>query len=139
MLDVPYIELTKALDALYCSLVPICSSSQQQWQHLPPTSVAYALIASIMSADDNKLDIVQGISLLPWEWNNIGAVFGNRKENNQCVAARCNFVVRKGFDEAEQTQYGNVIEGLGDVGFNLRAKQYAFHISASNLSYKQGG
>jgi len=86
----------------------------------------------------NKLDFVQGVSLLPWEWNNLGAVFGSSKENNQCVAARCNFVVRKGFDEVEQTQYGNVLEGLGDVGFNLRAKQYAFHISASNLSYKQG-
>lgn len=87
---------------------------------------------------DNKLDIVQGVNLLPWEWSNLGAVFGSSKENSQCVAARCNFVVRKGFDEVDQTQYGNVVEGLGDVGFNLRAKQYAFHVSASNLSYKQG-
>lgn len=87
---------------------------------------------------DNKLDFIQGVNLQPWEWHNLGAVFGSSKENNQCVAARCNFVVRKGFDEVEQTQYGNVLEGLGDVGFNLRAKQYAFHVSASNLSYKQG-
>lgn len=88
--------------------------------------------------DDNKLDFIQGVQLVPWEWHNLGAVFGSSKENSQCVAARCNFVVRKGFDEVEQTQYGNVLEGLGDVGFNLRAKQYAFHVSASNLSYKQG-
>lgn len=89
-------------------------------------------------SDDNKLDFIQGVNLQPWEWHNLGAAFGSSKENNQCVAARCNFVVRKGFDEVEQTQYGNVLEGLGDVGFNLRAKQYAFHVSASNLSYKQG-
>lgn len=91
-----------------------------------------------MTDSDNKLDFIQGVNLQPWEWHNLGAVFGSSKENSQCVAARCNFVVRKGFDEVEQTQYGNVLEGLGDVGFNLRAKQYAFHISASNLSYKQG-
>jgi hypothetical protein len=89
-------------------------------------------------SSDNKLDFIQGVNLQPWEWHNLGAVFGSNKENNQCVAARCNFVVRKGFDEVEKTQYGNVLEGLGDVGFNLRAKQYAFHVSASNLSYKQG-
>lgn len=89
-------------------------------------------------ATDSKLDIIQGVNLMPWEWRNLGALFGSSKDNAQCMAARCNFVVRKGFDEADQTQYGNVLEGLGDVGFNLRAKQYAFHISASNLSYKQG-
>jgi hypothetical protein len=89
-------------------------------------------------SNKNKLDFIQGVNLQPWEWHNLGAVFGSSKENNQCVAARCQFVVRKGFDEVEQTQYGNVLEGLGDVGFNLRAKQYAFHVSASNLSYKQG-
>lgn len=86
----------------------------------------------------NKLDIIQGVSLVPWDLNNLGAVFGNAKQNSQCVASRCNFVVRRGFDEAEQVEYGNVIEALGDVGFSLRSKQYAFHISASNLSYKSG-
>eukprot|EP00878_Enallax_costatus_P003770 GHUV01003986.1.p1 GENE.GHUV01003986.1~~GHUV01003986.1.p1 ORF type:complete len:351 (+),score=37.43 GHUV01003986.1:115-1167(+) len=87
---------------------------------------------------DNKLDIIQGVSLVPWDLNNLGAVFGSSKQNSQCVASRCNFVVRRGFDEADQVEYGNVIEALGDVGFNLRTNSYAFHISASNLSYKSG-
>lgn len=96
----------------------------------------------------NKLDIVQGVALVPWEWNNLGAVFGSGRQNTQAVAARASFVLRKGSDALQQpaaaadggaaAQFGGVLEGLGDVGFNLRAKQYAFHISASNLTYKQG-
>jgi hypothetical protein len=95
-----------------------------------------------MATTDNKLDIVQGVPLLPWEWNNLGAVFGAGADNSQCVAARANFVLRKGggLDGADHSSSssGSVLEGLGDVGFNLRAQQYAFHISASNLAYKQG-
>jgi hypothetical protein len=89
-------------------------------------------------SNDNKLDFIQGVQLVPWEWNNLGALFGQRKDQSQCVAARCNFVVRRGYDEIEHVEYGNVVEGLGDVGFSLRSKEYAFHISASNLTYKTG-
>jgi hypothetical protein len=97
-----------------------------------------------MATTDNKLDIVQGVPLLPWEWANLGAVFGSAADNSQCVAARANFVLRKGggldgaLERAGGRSSGSVLEGLGDVGFNLRAQQYAFHISASNLAYKQG-
>jgi hypothetical protein len=111
---------------------------QQLWHRQQRQLKVSSGSEGVIMSSDNKLDFIQGVNLQPWEWHNLGAVFGSSKENNQCVAARCNFVVRKGFDEVEQTQYGNVLEGLGDVGFNLRAKQYAFHVSASNLSYKQG-
>lgn len=86
----------------------------------------------------NKLDFITGVTLLPFDLTNIGAVYGSSKEKSQCVASRCNFVVRRGWDDVEQLEYGNVVEALGDVGFNLRSKDYAFHISASNLSYKSG-
>jgi hypothetical protein len=87
---------------------------------------------------ENKLDFIQGATFLPWDWRNIGAVFGHGTKTSQCVAARGNFVVRRGYDEQEQIDYGRVVEGLGDLGLNLRSKDYAFHISASNLSYKSG-
>uniref|UniRef100_A0A383VAP3 Uncharacterized protein n=1 Tax=Tetradesmus obliquus TaxID=3088 RepID=A0A383VAP3_TETOB len=89
-------------------------------------------------SNSNKLDFVTGVSLLPFDLHNLGAVYSSSKDKAQCVASRCSFVVRRGWDEAEQLEYGNVIEALGDVGFNLRSKDYAFHISASNLSYKAG-
>eukprot|EP00877_Chromochloris_zofingiensis_P002682 jgi/Chrzof1/12414/Cz06g33180.t1 len=87
---------------------------------------------------ENKLDFVQGASFLPWDWRNLGAVFGRPKNNTQCVAARCNFAVRRGYDIAEKVDYGRVLEGLGDLGLSLRSKHYAFHVSAGNLTYKTG-
>jgi hypothetical protein len=88
--------------------------------------------------NSNKLDFITGVSLLPFDLNNLGAVYSSSKDKAQCVASRCSFVVRRGWDDVEQLEYGNVVEALGDVGFNLRSKDYAFHISASNLSYKAG-
>ncbi|KAF6254750.1 hypothetical protein COO60DRAFT_1622452 [Scenedesmus sp. NREL 46B-D3] len=88
--------------------------------------------------NNNKLDFITGVSLLPFDLNNLGAVYSSSKGKAQCVASRCSVVVRRGWDDVEQLEYGNVVEALGDVGFNLRSKDYAFHISASNLAYKAG-
>jgi hypothetical protein len=134
------IDISHHNPAITSSRLPQISSSNSSSQpDLLRRLAADSTMATTTASSSNKLDIIPGVSLVPWEWNNLGAVFGSgAKDNSQCVAARCSFVARKGFDEADQTLYGNVLEGLGDVGFNLRAKQYAFHVSASNLSYKQG-
>lgn len=76
---------------------------------------------------------------MPWDWRNLGAAFQDgRSENNQSVAARCNFTVRRGFDSLDSVDYGRVVEGVGDLGINLRSKQFVFHLGASNLTYKSG-
>ncbi|KAI8471016.1 MAG: hypothetical protein J3K34DRAFT_520916 [Monoraphidium minutum] len=90
-------------------------------------------------ADGNKLDVVDGVSFMPWDWRNLGAAFQDgRSENSQSVAARCTFTARRGFDALDGVDYGRVVEGVGDLGINLRAKQFAFHIGASNLAVKGG-
>lgn len=90
-------------------------------------------------SDSNKLDFLEGVSFMPWDWRNLGAAFNaGRRENNQSVAARCNFTVRRGYDALDGVDYGGVVEGLGDLGINLRSKQFAFHLGASNLAYKRG-
>lgn len=85
---------------------------------------------------DNALDIVPGVALLPWEWSNLGAAFAGRRSHARCVASRAALVLRRGGDEEEE--YGNVLEASGDVGFNLRAADYAFHVSAASLAFKAG-
>jgi hypothetical protein len=88
---------------------------------------------------DNKLDFVDGVSFLPWDWRNLGAAFQDgRSDTNQSVAARCNFTLRRGFDALDRVDYGGVVEGVGDLGINLRSKQFAFHLGASNLAVKGG-
>jgi hypothetical protein len=84
----------------------------------------------------NKIDVVKGS--VPWDWHNLGAVYGHSDPNNQCVAARCSFTVRRGFDAAEGVDYGRVVEGVGALGLSLRAKDYAFTLSADNLSFSAG-
>jgi len=91
------------------------------------------------TSEANKLDFVEGVSFLPWDWRNLGAAFQDgRAENNQSVAARCNFTIRRGFDALDGVDYGGVVEGVGDLGINLRSKQFAFHLGASNLAVKGG-
>jgi hypothetical protein len=88
---------------------------------------------------DNKLDFVEGVSFLPWDWRNFGAAFQDgRPEHSQSVAARCHFTLRRGFDALDGADYGRVVEGAGDIGLNLRAAGLAFHLGASNLTYKAG-
>lgn len=91
-------------------------------------------------SESNKLDFVEGVSFLPWDWRNLGAVFqdGRTRETSQSVAARCNFTLRRGFDALEGADYGGVVEGVGDLGINLRSRAFAFHLGASNLTYKGG-
>ncbi len=86
----------------------------------------------------NKLEVGPGPNILPWEWHNLGAVFGSAKSTAQCVAAQANFTVRRGFDSGEGVDYGRVVEGLGALGVNLRAQDYAFQLAASDMSYKSG-
>jgi hypothetical protein len=89
--------------------------------------------------ESNKLDFLDGVSFLPWDWRNLGAAFQDgRREKSQSVAARCNFTVRRGFDALDAVDYGGVVEGVGDLGINLRSKAFAFHLGASNLTYKGG-
>jgi hypothetical protein len=91
------------------------------------------------TSNENKLDFVEGVSFLPWDWRNLGTVFGDgRPAHAQCVAARCRFTLRRGFDALDGADYGRVVEGGGDVGLNLRAGGLAFHLGASNLAYKAG-
>ncbi|KAF8065775.1 hypothetical protein HT031_002835 [Scenedesmus sp. PABB004] len=95
----------------------------------------------------NALDFIQGVALLPWELNNLGAVFGARRDKAQCVASRARVVLRRGGGDDGAAAappdgggpaYGNVMEALGDVGFNLRSGEAAFHVGASNLSLRAG-
>lgn len=89
--------------------------------------------------NDNKLDFVDGVSFMPWDWRNIGAAFQDgRAETSQSVAGRCTFTARRGFDPLDGVDYGRVVEGVGDLGINLRSKQFAFHLGASNLAVKGG-
>lgn len=87
---------------------------------------------------DNRLDFISGISLLPWDQRQVGAVFSSRKQHTTCLSGRCNVLVRRGYDEQEGADYGQVVEGLGDLGINVRSKQYSFTLSAASLSYKAG-
>lgn len=97
------------------------------------------LAAADSPGPSNKLDLVEGTSFLPWDLRTLGASFEDgRPAHNQSVAARCRFTLRRGFDALERVDYGRVTEGAGDVAFNLRAAGLAFHLGASNLTYKAG-
>jgi hypothetical protein len=86
----------------------------------------------------NAVDFLQGTSFVPFEWRSLGGVLARSKSNDASLSSQIGFVVRKGYDKAEDIEYGRVIEGDGSFGVTLKSKDYAFNLSATGVSYHSG-
>jgi hypothetical protein len=91
-----------------------------------------------MADSRNTVDFIRSCSFVPFEWRSLGGVFARNKGNDSALSARVGFVVRKGYDKAEDIEYGTVLEGDGSFGVTLKSKDYAFNLSATGVSYHSG-
>lgn len=89
----------------------------------------------------SKLDVVGArarTSVVPFEWEGLGAVFAGEGDSGQVLDGKLSFVLRSGYDALGQVPLGKVLIGNADLGGGVRLKDLAVYLSLGNAAYKSG-